>query len=77
LKTWSSLTVALVVASIGVPALAEFATWLPPAVREGLVGLVPPVAVALLLVAYFNWRERLKRRLVADDERDAALVRAA
>jgi hypothetical protein len=33
--------------------------------QTGVVVLVPVVAAAFALVAYFNWRDRLKSRIVS------------
>jgi hypothetical protein len=32
--------------------------------------LVPPMAAAFVLVAYFNWRERLRNHMLGDHVRD-------
>jgi hypothetical protein len=55
---------------VGGPIVAGFMNWLAPAVRAAVLSLAPPAAAALASVMYFNWRERLKRRILGDAERD-------
>ena len=59
------------------PIVAGFMNWLAPSVRAGVLSLAPPAAAALALVLYFNWRARLKRRIVRDAKRDQELATAA
>jgi hypothetical protein len=70
LKVWKIVTLAMVFLSLAEVVLARLTTWLPPAIQTGLLALAPPVAFALILVAYFDWRARLKSRIVADSGRD-------
>ena len=77
MKMWRIVTLTIVVVSIGAPFGAGFATWLGPAVRAGLLALAPPVAAALLLVLYFNWRARLKSRILGNAPRDEEFAAAA
>ena len=77
MKMWKILTLAIVLVSIGVPLFAGIAAWLSPAVTAGVFALAPPVAVAVALVLYFNWRARFKRQILADHEGDDELLRAA
>lgn len=39
--------------------------------------MAPPVAVAVLLVLFFEWRAAYARRIVADEVREHELMRAA
>ena len=77
MKLWKILTLAIAMVSIGVPLVAGIRTWLSPAVIAGAFALAPLVAVAVALVLYFNWRARLTRQILGNDERDDELVRAA
>ena len=77
MKTWKILTLAIALVSIGAPRVAGFTTWLSPVVRAGVLALVAPVALAVALVGYFNWRARLTRRILAADERHDTLLRVA
>ena len=70
MKVWKVVTLAMVFVSLAEVVLARLTTWLPPAVQTGVLALAPPVALALILVAYFDWRARLKSRIVADNGRD-------
>jgi urea transporter len=76
MKTWKILTLAIVLASVAAPLVARFTTWLSPAVKAGVFAVAPPLTVAVALVLYFNWRAKLKRQALAQDDRDE-LVRAA
>jgi hypothetical protein len=61
------LAIVLTFASVSVVMFAAIAAvWLTDEVR--VVGLVmlPTVVVASLLVLYFDWRERLQRRMLAE-----------
>jgi hypothetical protein len=64
MKGWRILTLTTVLVIIGAPLVAGFMNWLGPAVRAGLLSLAPPAAAALALVLYFNWRARLKSRIL-------------
>ena len=66
MKIWRVLTLTIVLVSIGAPLIAGFTTWLASAVRTGVLALASPMAAAVVLVAYFNWRARLKSHLLAD-----------
>ena len=65
MKIWRILTLTIVLASVGAPLIAEFTTWLAPAVRTGLLALAPAAAAGVVLVLYFNWRARLKSHILA------------
>ena len=65
MRTWKIFTLTAVVLMLAEVTFARFATWLSPAIQAGLLALVPLAALALVLVAYFEWRDRLKRRIVA------------
>ena len=73
MKVWRILTLTMVLVIIGAPLVAGFMNWLPPAVRAGVLSLAPPMAAALVLVLYFNWRARVKRRILGDARRDQEL----
>lgn len=77
MKMWKILTLAIALVSIGIPLVAGITTWLSPAVKAGVLAFAPPVAVAVVLVLYFNWRARFRRQILADDQRNDELVRAA
>jgi hypothetical protein len=77
MKVWRILTLTLVLVIVGAPLVAGFVNWLAPAVRAGMVSLAPPAAAAFALVLYFNWRARLKRRILGDATRDQELAKAA
>ena len=50
------------------------AVWLTEEVRVFGLVMLPTVIVASLLVVYFDWRAKLRRRILAEreDERNAA-----
>ena len=77
MKVWRVLTLTMVLVIIGAPLVAGFMNWLTPAVRAGVLSLVPPMAAALVLVLYFNWRARVKRRILGDTRRGEELATAA
>jgi hypothetical protein len=58
MKSWRIVTLSIVLVGIIAPVRAEFTTWVPPSVRDGLIEIAPPVGAALALVLYFNWRTR-------------------
>ena len=60
MKMWKILTMAIVLVFASGPLIARFTTWIAPAIRTVLFALAPPVAVAFVLVLYFNWRADLK-----------------
>jgi len=70
MKVWKIFTLTAVVLMLAEVVLARFMTWLPGAIPIGLLALLPPVALALALVAYFDWRGRLKSRIVDEDGGD-------
>jgi hypothetical protein len=76
MKMWRMLTLTIVLVSISAPLLERFTTWLAPSIGTRLIALAPPLSIALVLVLYFEWRARLKRRIVSDERRDE-LSRAA
>jgi hypothetical protein len=77
MKVWRILTLTTVLVIVGAPLVAGLMTWLGPAVRAGLLSLAPPAAAAFALVLYFNWRARLKNRMLGDAKRDQELATAA
>jgi hypothetical protein len=77
MKMWRAFTLTIVLVTISMPWLAEVTAWLPTAVRSAVVVLAPPVAMALALVLYFDWRTKFKRQILADDRRDDELAGAA
>ena len=54
MKVWRVLTLTMVLVIAGAPLVAGFMNWLAPAVRAGVLSLVPPMAAALVLVLYFK-----------------------
>ena len=77
MKVWRILTLTMVLVIVGAPLVVGFMNSLPPAVRAGVLSLAPPMATALALVLYFEWRARIKRRILGEVERDEELSRAA
>jgi len=77
MKVWRVLTLTMVLVIISAPLVAGFMNWLAPAVRAGVLSLVPPMAAALVLVLYFNWRARVKSRILGDAGRDQEFATAA
>ena len=77
MKVWSILTLTAVLVILVAPLVEQFMNGLAPAVRTGLLSLAPPAAAALALVLYFNWRARLKSRILGDAKRDQELATAA
>ena len=77
MKVWRILTLTMVLVIIGAPLVAGFMNWLPPAVRAGVSSLAPPMAAALALVLFFNWRAMIKSRILGDAKRDQELATAA
>ena len=43
----------------------------------GRVGPDPPLAAAIVLVVYLEWRAKLRREILAANKRDDALANAA
>ena len=76
-KVWRILTLTMVLVIIGAPLVAGFMNLLAPAVRAGILSLAPPAAAALVLVLYFNWRARVKSRILGDAGRGQELATAA
>jgi len=74
---WKIVTLVITLVSIGAPLVAGFTAWLSPSVKSAVFALGSPVAVAVVLAVYFNWRGRFKRRILAEEGRDDELVRAA
>jgi hypothetical protein len=75
-ETTTSKIVAIVLAFLSILVVmtaAATAVWLPSGVRFGRV-ILPTAIVAGLLVVYFDWRAKLRNRIVAnrDDHREAA-----
>ncbi len=70
MKIWRVLTVTIVLVWIGVPLVDGIMTRFAPAVWAGVVAVAPPVAAALALVLYFQWRVRLRNRMGGKARRD-------
>ena len=70
MKVWRVLTLTMVLVIAGAPLVAGFMNWLPPAVRAGVLSLAPPMAAALVFVLYFDWRARVKSRILGNAGRD-------
>jgi hypothetical protein len=64
MKVWPIVTLTMVLVIIGAPIVAGVMNWLAPAVRAGVSSLVPPMAAALALVLYLNWRAKLMSRIL-------------
>ena len=77
MKIWKILTLMMVLVSVAVPLLAGLKAWLAPVVWAGALSLIPPLAAAVALVVYFEWRAKLRRELLAANKRDDALANAA
>ena len=75
MKMWKILTLTMVLVSIAAPFVAGF-TGVPRAVFAVVVELALPAAVALALVVYFDWRAKLKSRILRDARRDEELATA-
>jgi hypothetical protein len=71
------LMATMVLVIVGAPLVAGVMNWLPPAAREAALSLIPPMAVALILVGYFNWRARIKSRVLGQARHDQELSTAA
>ena len=72
------LAVAIAFVSIWVVmAAAIAAVWLTDELRVVGLVIVPTGIVAGLLVMYFDWRGRLRRRILDDDEPEHELDKAA
>lgn len=74
-RTATALAVALPFASIWVVlATGATAVWLTGEVRVFALAALPTAIVASLLVVYFDWREKLLRRMLVEtkDHRKAA-----
>lgn len=77
MKFWKVLTLVLVVIGLAAVATAGFTSWTAPAVLTSVLLIGAPLVAALVLVAYFEWRERLTRRAVAEDAHDDETLHAA
>ena len=77
MKVWRILTLTMVLVVVGGPLVAGVMSWLPLSVRTGILSLAPPAAAALALVLYFDWRGRLKSRILGHAERDQEMAAAA
>ena len=78
MKRSAILAVALVVVSIWVVlAAGATAVWLTEEARVFGLVILPTVIVASLLVLYFDWRERLMRRVRLDRDAHERLDQAA
>ena len=71
------LTLTMVLVIMGAPLVAGLMNSLAPAVRAGVLSLAPPMATALALVLYLEWRARIKRRILGGVERDHELSSVA
>jgi hypothetical protein len=71
------LTLTMVLVSMSAPLVVGVMNSLGPAVRAGVLSLAPPMAMALALVLYFEWRARIKRRMLGEIERDQELSSVA
>jgi hypothetical protein len=76
MKMWKIITMTLVLVSIGAPFVAGSASWLPQAVWALVVELAPPAAAAVALVVYFDWRARVKSRMLDSARRDEEIAAA-
>ena len=70
MKMWRILTIAIVLVIVSAPLIARFTTWIAPATRTVLFALASPVAVAFVLVLYFNWRAKLKSHTLRENRAD-------
>ena len=77
MKIWRILTLTIVLVSVAVPLVAGLKAWLAPVVWAGALALTPPLAAAIVLVVYFEWRAKLRREILAANKRDDALANAA
>ena len=77
MKLWRILTLTIVLVSVAVPLVAGLKAWVAPVVWAGALALTPPLAAAIVLVVYFEWRAKLRRDLLAANKRDDALANAA
>ena len=77
MKGWRILTLTIVLVWIGAPLVDRFSTWLAPAVWAAVLALAPPIAAALALVLYFQWRSRIKSRIVGETAREDTMAAAA
>ena len=76
MKTWKILTLVMALVSVAAPLVARFTAWLSRAGKGWAFAVALPLAVAVALVLYFHWRSKLKRRILAQDDRHE-LVSAA
>ena len=77
MKVWRILTMTIVLVWIGAPLVDRFLTWLAPAVWAAVLALAPPIAAALALVLYFQWRSRITSRIVGKTAREDEMAAAA
>jgi hypothetical protein len=77
MKIWRILTLTIVLVSVAVPLVAGLKAWLAPVVWAGALALTAPLAAAIVLVVYFEWRAKLRREILAANKRDDALANAA
>ncbi len=77
MKMWRVLTVTILLVWMGVPLVDGIMTRFAPAVWAGVVAVAPPVAAALALVLYFQWRARLRSRMGGEARRDGEVAIAA
>ena len=77
MKIWKTVTLATVLIGISASILAAFTTSFALATPTAVFAVAAPVAAALVLVLYFNWRAKLKSQILGNDSRDDDLARAA
>lgn len=77
MRTWRTITLTLVIATVAIPLIAGLTAWLPPVIQTGVFVLVPAMAVAAALVVYFNWRGGLRARIGTDGPNDDQFLTAA
>lgn len=70
MKMWRILTLAIVMVIVSARLIARFTTWIATATGTVLFALALPVAVAFVLVLYFNWRAGLKSHILAESRAD-------
>lgn len=75
MRAWRITTSAMVLMVVAGPFVPALTTWSPTSVGVLIVAALAIVAYGL--VAYFDWRMRLKLRGVVDEQRDDELRLAA
>ena len=77
MKIWKILTLMIVLVSVAVPLVAGLKAWVAPVVWAGALALTPPLAAAIVLIVFFEWRAKLRRDVLAANKREDALANAA